>query len=434
MAGQSQIIPTTAKASTLKRARRFPMRNSTRPRMNKEGCSSATDVGSSYTYGDLGDCTQCCRYCGASLWYGERLKGHSHGEKAEYHLCCGGGRIHIEPAAEPPEYIKQLFRNKHFMENIRVYNQMFAMTSFGAKIDESINAGRGPYVFKVSDQIYHWIGSLCPPIGEPPRFLQLYIYDTENEVENRMRHFGGIDDSHLDAQIVEGLIHFLDAYNELVQLFRTARDKCREIDILEFKIRLYNAEGARGYELPTSNTLGAMVFESGITSNTDFDVIIQCKDGLAQRVNKLHPSYMSLQFPLIFVYGQLGYHTDLKLKPADGSGKAKRMTMLAYYRYQLHFRLHQYGLLFRVGRLFQQYVVGVLCAVEQNRLDFIRKKHNDIRSDYLSGLYDAISRGEHDGYKAGRRIILPMSFTGGPRYMCAHYLDALAICRKLGNP
>ncbi|GKF14614.1 DNA helicase, partial [Tanacetum coccineum] len=141
---------------------------------------------------------------------------------------------------------------------------------------------------------------------------------------------------------------------------------------------------------------------------------------------------MSLQFPLIFVYGQLGYHTDLKLKP--GSGKAKRVMMLAYYRYQLHFRLHQYGLLFRVGRLFQQYVVGVFCAVEQNRLDFIRKKHNDIRSDYLSGLYDAISRGERDGYEAGGRIILPMSFTGGPRYMYAHYLDALAICRKLGNP
>ncbi|GJU69444.1 DNA helicase [Tanacetum coccineum] len=27
-----------------------------------------------------------------------------------------------------------------------------------------------------------------------------------------------------------------------------------------------------------------------------------------------------------------------------------------------------------------------------------------------------------------------MSFIGGPQYMYAHYLDALAICRKLGNP
>ncbi|GJU32508.1 DNA helicase [Tanacetum coccineum] len=108
--------------------------------------------------------------------------------------------------------------------------------------------------------------------------------------------------------------------------------------------------------------------------------------------------------------------------------------MLAYYRNQLHFRLQKYDHIFRGGRLFQQYVVGVFCAVEQNRLDFTRKKQNEIRSDYLSGLYDAISRGERDGYEVGGRIILPMSFTGGPRYMYANYLDALAICRKLGNP
>ncbi|GKC73323.1 hypothetical protein Tco_1119206, partial [Tanacetum coccineum] len=71
------------------------------------------------------------------------------------------------------------------------------------QIDESINAGRGSYVFKVYGQIYHWIGSLCPPAGEPPRFLQLYIYDTNNEVQNRMHHFGGIDNSQLEPKIVE---------------------------------------------------------------------------------------------------------------------------------------------------------------------------------------------------------------------------------------
>nr|GEV38868.1 DNA helicase [Tanacetum cinerariifolium] len=55
-----------------------------------------------------------------------------------------------------------------------------------------------------------------------------------------------------------------DAYNELVQLFKTTRDKCMELDIPEFKIRLYNGQGARGYEFPASNTIGAMVFESEI--------------------------------------------------------------------------------------------------------------------------------------------------------------------------
>ncbi|GJS36348.1 DNA helicase [Tanacetum coccineum] len=292
------------------------------------------------------DSDQRCRHCGSSFWYGECLKGHSHNQRPEYHLCCRRGSIYMQPPREPPKYIKSLFGNKHFMENIRAYNQMFAMTSFGAKIDESINAGRGPYVFKVSDQIYHWIGSLCPPPEEAPRFLQLYIYDTDNEVENRMRHFD----------------------------------------------RIHNRQ--------QETNSGSLTFQN---SRYAFTTV------------------------------KSGYHTNLKLRSADGRGRAKRVTMLAYYRYQLHFRLQQYDLIFKGGRLFQQYVVGVFCVVEQNRLDFIRKKQNDIRADCFSGLYDAISRGERNGYKVGGRIIIPMSFTGGPRYMYAHYLDALAICRKLGN-
>nr|GEY63336.1 helitron helicase-like domain-containing protein [Tanacetum cinerariifolium] len=166
----------------------------------------------------------------------------------------------------------------------------------------------GPYVFKVSGQVYYWIGSLCPLPGESLRFLQLYIYDTDHEVENRMRHFGGIDNSELDAEIVEG---------------------------------------ARGYELLASNVLGAVVFDSRVSGSTDFNVIIQEK---AERVDFLSNTWLGFTVP---------------------SSKA-----------------------------------GYNC---------IRKKQKDIRGDQLSGLYDAISRGERDGYEVGGRIILPMSFTGGPR-------------------
>ncbi|GKE78721.1 DNA helicase, partial [Tanacetum coccineum] len=67
-------------------------------------------------------------------------------------------------------------------------------------------------------------------------------------------------------------------------------------------------------------------------------------------------------------------------------------------------------------------------------IDFIREHQNDIRNEYLSGIYDAIMRGDSDGSDCGGRLILPQSFIGGPRYMYAHYLDALAICRIHGNP
>ncbi|GJV01136.1 DNA helicase [Tanacetum coccineum] len=52
----------------------------------------------------------------------------------------------------------------------------------------------------------------------------------------------------------------------------------------------------------------------------------------------------------------------------------------------------------------------------------------------ISDIYDAIVPEDSDSSDCGGRLILPQSFTSGPRYMYAHYLDALAICRVHGNP
>ncbi|GJV23191.1 DNA helicase [Tanacetum coccineum] len=167
----------------------------------------------------------------------------------------------------------------------------------------------------------------------------------------------------------------------------------------------------------------------------DYDIIIEERSGYPQRVNKLHSSYMSLQFPLLFLYGEDGYSKDFKLVGDNGRSKTdRRLTMKAYYAYLIHDRKNSYNYLSRTGRLFQQYVVTAFCAIEQNRIDFIREHQNDIRNEYLSGIYDAINRGDTDGSDCEGRLILPQSFISGPRYMYSHYLDALAICRVHGNP
>ncbi|GJX30769.1 DNA helicase [Tanacetum coccineum] len=327
------------------------------------------------SYIDLGDCDQQCQH-----W-----------------------KIYMPPTPDPPVFIRQLLTNSHFMEHIRAYNQMFAMTSFGAKVDNSVNNGNVPYVFKA-------------------------------EVSNRMRNFGFQEEDTLNPDIVEGLIHVLDEHNGLVRLFRTARDRCNAGEIPAFKIRLYNTGGALGYELPDSDVLGGIVFEDGPKSRTYFDVIIEFRGGLPQRINKLHQSYMSLQFSLLFVFDEPGYYPELLLKPENSRGRGQKVTINAYYKYQLHSRVKGFGLIFKGGRLFQQYVVAAFCAIEQSRLDFIRKRQCELRSDYLLGLYDAISQGDREGIQVGSMVMLPRTFTGGPRYMYSHYLDALAICRSLGNP
>ncbi|GKA51643.1 DNA helicase [Tanacetum coccineum] len=115
------------------------------------------------------------------------------------------------------------------------------------------------------------------------------------------------------------------------------------------------------------------------------------------------------------------------------SARDKRLTMNMYYAYHIHDRLNCYTLLPIGGRLFQQYMVTAYCSIEQSMIDYIRKKQNDIRNEYLSGLYNVVMRCDRDGSDVGTRTILPQSFIGSPRNMYAHYLDALEIFRVHGN-
>ena len=57
-----------------------------------------------------------------------------------------------------------------------------------------------------------------------------------------------------------------------------------------------------------------------------------------------------------------------------------------------------------------------------------------LRSKLYGGLNDAVLRGDINPKSVGKRIILPSSFTGSPRYMAQNYQVAMAICRKVGYP
>lgn len=136
-----------------------------------------------------------CRYCHAMFWLHECVKSESsvRGGQIIYNRCCKGGKVVLPPYKQRPEPIASLARFdgdsrcRKFLKNIRPYNCLFAFTSMGANIDRSMNDGRGPPAFKISGQVHHRIGSLLPDSGQRLKFIQLYIYDTANEVRNRIR-------------------------------------------------------------------------------------------------------------------------------------------------------------------------------------------------------------------------------------------------------
>lgn len=92
---------------------------------------------------------------------------------------------------KPPQKLYDLFfarndKNKCFLQNIRTYNNMFCFTSMGGKIDRSLNNGTAPPIFRINGHNFHQIGSLLPSNGLQPKFAQLYIHDTQHEIENRI--------------------------------------------------------------------------------------------------------------------------------------------------------------------------------------------------------------------------------------------------------
>ncbi|KAF1868073.1 hypothetical protein Lal_00034015 [Lupinus albus] len=128
---------------------------------------------------------------------------------------CGACRIQLPFLRAPPPILEHLLfdlksnDSVNYQNNIRLYNMMFAFTSLGAKIDRSINNGGGPPTIRIQGQPCQRIGSMLPMSGQFPKFAQLYIYDTEHEIENRMN---GIRDNNVDSQVVMKLSKMFRRY------------------------------------------------------------------------------------------------------------------------------------------------------------------------------------------------------------------------------
>jgi hypothetical protein len=91
---------------------------------------------------------------------------------------------------------------------------MFEVTSTGGIVDKEINKGHRPYIFRMHGQNCHHIESLLPKEGSKPHWTQLYIYDMEHEVENRINALKGDGENlTIDPTIVVGLQKMMDEHN-----------------------------------------------------------------------------------------------------------------------------------------------------------------------------------------------------------------------------
>ncbi|KAA3460391.1 DNA helicase PIF1, ATP-dependent [Gossypium australe] len=87
-----------------------------------------------------------------------------------------------------------------FGDNIQTYNSIFSFTSIGGMVDNNINNGTDPFIFKIGGQNHHKIGSLLPGNNCKPKFAQF------NSLGSMGRN---TNNSSLDPNIVDGVLKII---------------------------------------------------------------------------------------------------------------------------------------------------------------------------------------------------------------------------------
>ncbi|KAH9089541.1 hypothetical protein Ae201684P_007710 [Aphanomyces euteiches] len=360
--------------------------------------------------------------------------------------CCDSGARVLPVATWPDtpefrEYI-DLLKTRGFVNNARRYNALFAFTSIGTK--EIIHGNGGPRSYTIQGELHHSIGPLLPADEEQASYAQIYITDPETQASIRRRMLGG----NLNQSTVTKIQHLLLQHNAFTQLYKHAKDIPKDDD-MRLVLTAQPRSNSRTHNLPTCSEIAVLFSETSksgrhiLLHGTDDPVLSEvvpdyrvgkhvCLDRQPGedhlfRIKEFHSAYDPLQYPLLFPTGTLGWSYGNK------SGlNGKNVSLNNYARYHLYER-GALSPLHASGPLLQVFAVDNFAKVENRRLRFLRDQTNNLRSDTYRAVHDAVSH-DVDVNSIGKRIVLPSSYTGGPRYMRQRYLDAMAIVRKYGRP
>ena len=199
-----------------------------------------------------------CSDCHAKHWLEEKV-AYSSIRLPKFSMCCGAGKVSLPTLNKLPPQLHNLLTGGgpecvQFRHKIRAYNSILAFTSVGVKLDEHLASGRqGAFAFQIQGEMSHRMGTLEPPSdGQRPQFAQLYIYDTDHELNNRMHVFPDLNEATL--RTVQNMLHKCNPY---VRVFRQAisvvRDNQRKNQSHVFFGSLYTAvsvkNGIEGGEL-----------------------------------------------------------------------------------------------------------------------------------------------------------------------------------------
>ena len=395
-----------------------------------------------------------CELCGISLWKHEPSS-----------LCCENGRmLHLKSLTidsnEPmyDVYFGESEMSRHFMSHPNAYNNHFALSSCGFNsIPEDLMVD-GLNSFTIMGQMHHRYQRLSR--GESS-YLEGLIYDPDHE--NRE-----LQSPVLDNSIIQQIAPIVNHSNVLFRHIITQYDDHKnKDDVADLSIVLYDRTRDREkhhsqIRAPTDPEIAVLVkpvsqafydtkFKQSIVFRLKPWDIMQAEErrrvqrkleqsefikdnSRLYHVNQSHPVADALAFPFIHYKGQSGWYRNMYVESgrAEDNAKDVKVSQSDWYRRQFMERPGEFNIGLHLRKLTQKYMCYAHVACENYRLDYIRYHQKDFKIEK----YNEVQRYLNDPTieSTGKMVVLPATFTGGPKWYKKRTMEAIALVLHTGKP
>ena len=122
----------------------------------------------------------------------------------------------------------------------------------------------------------------------------------------------------------------LDESNSLVKIFRHARDLLEQHKGIDISIRIIGANKGDEiqYEMPHIEELAILIVGDMSVENYKRDIIVSTHYNGLKHISIFHPTYMALQYPLLFPYGERGFQLGIKYNKINNNKKKKTIIIV----------------------------------------------------------------------------------------------------------
>jgi hypothetical protein len=285
--------------------------------------------------------------------------------------------------------------------------------------------------------------ALLPADGQKHSFGQLFFIDSAEATNIRAQFNPQIEKELLEIidEAIRGVSPFAQAYEMMKDQLEADQTNAElnNMPLPEVVLTFTNSKKVdqRTYNLPVSNEVAAVYVPNADGELPESVVTIKRKDTRdLQILSTISGLVDPMVYPIFFPSGDFGWNIHLRKK----SDKDIRISHAQFISYRLFTRdkteSGEFNPIHYGKNLFHQYLVDQWVRIEKDRLNYVKFNPKRMLADKYDNVNRAMERRAEDNpdLPLGKKVILPATVQGTPRWEASQYQDAMTMVMRLGKP